>query len=309
MGSQATRGNMAGPGNGVCAMKEPRRRLAPSLFPCSLPQQDIGMTSLRLPAQLIMQPERTDAPLSSEQNCKKEITNSITAVTIKELVECTLKGDIRLPPIQRSAVWTNAQIINFWDSLLRGYPAGMMFVNKSNEESRDFIGNETKTNKNEGYDLFDGQQRVNAILLAHDIGFASKTRRLWIDFSREPSESSGLKFQLRMSSVGQPFGYDLNNPNQKAKLSLRREKWVEWDESHTEENSVQDAFNSTTSGEGLIYGNCDVIQFSDVINQNPEKINQLSVNANERYKAFKDKLEQALSSKVIFLILVDMTKL
>lgn len=232
--------------------------------------------------------------------CKKEITNSITAVTIKELIECTLKGDIRLPPIQRSAVWTNAQMINFWDSLLRGYPAGMMFINKSNEKSRNIVDNETKTNKNEGYDLFDGQQRVNAILLAHDKGFASKTRRLWIDFSREPSESSGLKFQLRMSSVGQPFGYDLNNPNQKAELSLRSKKWAEWEESHAEENNVRDAFNEIVFGEGLIHSSCDVIQFVDAINQSEEKINQLSVDARKRYEEFEAKLKKALSSNVVF---------
>ena len=243
--------------------------------------------------------------LESARFCNKEITDCITAVTAKELVECIREDGgnmIKLPPIQRSAVWTNAQIINFWDSLLRGYPAGMMFINKSNPEgkSRSIRDNSTNNNINKSYDLFDGQQRVNAILLAYNEGFSSKTRRLWIDFSREPSELSGLKFQLRMSSVGQPFGYDLNNPNQKAELSLRSKKWVEWEESHNEENSVRDAFTKTISGEGLIHGSCDVIQFSDVINQNAEKINQLSVTARERYEAFKGKLEQALSSKVIF---------
>lgn len=237
--------------------------------------------------------------------CNKEITDCIVAVTVKELVECICEDSgnrIKLPPIQRSAVWTNEQIINFWDSLLRGYPAGMMFINKSNPEgkSRSIRDNETNNNINESYDLFDGQQRVNAILLAYNEGYASKARRLWIDFSREPSESSGLKFQLRMSSVGQPFGYDLNNPNQKAELSLRSKKWVEWEESHSEEYSVRDAFNETITGESLIHGSSDVIQFFDAINQNAEKINQLSVNAREKYKEFKRSLEHALLLKVIF---------
>ena len=30
-----------------------------------------------------------------------------------------------LPPIQRSVVWKNAQVINYWDSLLRGYPGAI----------------------------------------------------------------------------------------------------------------------------------------------------------------------------------------
>lgn len=36
-----------------------------------------------------------------------------------------------LPPIQRSVVWSNEQVINYRDSLLRGYPAGMMMVHRA----------------------------------------------------------------------------------------------------------------------------------------------------------------------------------
>jgi uncharacterized protein with ParB-like and HNH nuclease domain len=34
------------------------------------------------------------------------------------------EGKLLLATIQRSLVWSNAQVINYWDSLLRGYPSG-----------------------------------------------------------------------------------------------------------------------------------------------------------------------------------------
>lgn len=65
--------------------------------------------------------------------CNKNIVDNVASISVSELVACINDGKdrLKLPPIQRSAVWTNAQIINFWDSLLRGYPAGMMFINKA----------------------------------------------------------------------------------------------------------------------------------------------------------------------------------
>lgn len=76
-----------------------------------------------------------------------------------------------LPPIQRSVVWSNEQVINYWDSLLRGYPAGMMMVHrvkKGNSEvsnkGRDADGTTCEANKDD-FLLFDGQQRMATILL------------------------------------------------------------------------------------------------------------------------------------------------
>ena len=54
-------------------------------------------------------------------------------LTIKELAEWRLVGNgsrLLLPPIQRSVVWSNGQVIDYWDSLLRGYPAGLMLVHR-----------------------------------------------------------------------------------------------------------------------------------------------------------------------------------
>ena len=50
---------------------------------------------------------------------------SVETLSIRELLSWRFhrgNGRLLLPPIQRSLVWSNAQIINYWDSLLRGYP-------------------------------------------------------------------------------------------------------------------------------------------------------------------------------------------
>jgi hypothetical protein len=58
------------------------------------------------------------------------------------------------------------------------------------------------------------------------------SRKLWIDFGKDPSRASGLKFQLRISSTGQPFGYRPDEPNQKIELRKRQKKWEEWNRTH-----------------------------------------------------------------------------
>src|SRR5688500_3729181 len=57
----------------------------------------------------------------------------IETLTVEDLAawQQTEKGSrLLLLPIQRSVVWSNEQVISYWDSLLRGYPAGTMMVHR-----------------------------------------------------------------------------------------------------------------------------------------------------------------------------------
>jgi hypothetical protein len=161
-----------------------------------------------------------------------------------------------LPPIQRSAVWRNKQIIDYWDSLLRGYPAGTMLVHAAGEVGRDEDGKTCKT-ADRDYQLFDGQQRLTAILLGFGRGQLKSTHRLWVDLGQTPHPQSGLLFALRMSSTGQPFGYSVSQPNEKLGLKERGAQWKAWMKTHKDSTSRKDAFEEVT-GRDVVSASCAV---------------------------------------------------
>lgn len=160
---------------------------------------------------------------------------SVASPTVHQLMnwrEHRGEGALLLPPIQRSLVWRNAQIVNYWDSLLRGYPPGLFMVHRvdeakgsASEQGSDGDGNLRDTHDAD-WQLFDGQQRVSALLLGRGAGQLASTLRLWIDLGREP-EGGDLRFALRISSTGQPCGYRLDEPNRKFQLSEREKWWTE----------------------------------------------------------------------------------
>jgi hypothetical protein len=186
---------------------------------------------------------------------------TVERLSLEELVEWHLhvgEGKLRLSTIQRSLVWSNAQIINYWDSLLRGYPPGMIMVNRPNGPGaygRDETGKTRPASRNDWL-LFDGQQRLASILLGRGGGKWKESRRLWIDFGKDPGRASGLKFQLRMSSTGQPFGYRLDEPNQKLELRKRQTKWEEWKRAHP--NVSEAAAFENAQGQDLIEADCAI---------------------------------------------------
>ena len=135
------------------------------------------------------------------------------------------RSRLLLPPIQRSLVWSNEQIINFWDSLLRGYPAGMMLVHRASGTGYD-ARQELQNAQTGDYQLFDGQQRMAAILLGFGEGALAHSRQIWVDLSQEQKPGSRYLFSLVMQSSGQPCGYRPENPNEKYDLDTRR-KWLD----------------------------------------------------------------------------------
>jgi hypothetical protein len=155
----------------------------------------------------------------------------VKQVTLTELVQVSDKSiqpRLWLPPIQRSLVWTNIQLIAFWDSIFRGYPLGTMMVHAPSNEVSDGLAvgvsdHEPETPGPDDLLLFDGQQRLHAIRL----GFGkvdNATRKLWLDIGDTSNSSSDAWIvPLRISSPGQPFGYKLAEPNSKYDLGKRRD--------------------------------------------------------------------------------------
>jgi hypothetical protein len=166
-------------------------------------------------------------------NSEPFLTDLVTTIPIKEVVGWTKEGvgsRLFLPPIQRSVVWRNSQIINYWDSLLRGYPAGLMMVHRPKKDAlraRTSDGNTWELRAGD-FQLFDGQQRLTAILLGLGEGQLKDRLKLWVDLGSETPTDSDLRFLLRISSTGQPFGYQPDAPNEKPTVSKRRDKAEEW---------------------------------------------------------------------------------
>lgn len=140
------------------------------------------------------------------------------------------EGALLLPPIQRSLVWRNEQIVHYWDSLLRGYPPGLFLVHKAGdatgsafEQGSDEAG-VLQTARAGDWQLFDGQQRVTSLLLGRGEGQLQDKLRLWVELGHWP-KSPDFRFALRISSTGQPFGYREDEPNRKFPLGERQERW------------------------------------------------------------------------------------
>ena len=217
-----------------------------------------------------------------------------------------------LPPIQRSVVWSNEQVINYWDSLLRGYSAGMMLVHrvKKGESAASYNGRDadgvTLDANEKDFQLFDGQQRMAAVLLGLDKGQMKGGRKLWVDLGTEPKKTNDLMFQLRMTSTGQPFGYKPDEPNQKIDLGKRQVEWKKWLEKHPGSGTPRRAFTDAT-GRELIDAKC-AIPFASVCNSLREKkdcdaiiaeLSKLEGASESLVDKFVRKLEEALESQVI----------
>ena len=153
----------------------------------------------------------------------------LISISIRDLVSDYVsrnKGQrLLLPTIQRSLVWTNEKIINYWDSLLRSWFPGMMLVHDADGDAYDSENNRVDA-ENGDLELLDGQQRMAAILLGFGTGPLAGTRRLWIDLDAKTKVTH--RFALRITSPGQPFGYKPDAPNSRLDVDASRKAWDKW---------------------------------------------------------------------------------
>ncbi len=142
------------------------------------------------------------------------------------------ENSLRLPPVQRSSLWTPRQILDLWDSLLRGLPIGCFYLieAEAGEDCRT-IDPSAKMEPSliRGYDLLDGQQRMRAMLLAVSKPI-TEGRCLWVDLENLDDDKV---FTLHLTSVSQPFGYD-HETGQKLPLQDRSKARMKFDEENKE---------------------------------------------------------------------------
>ncbi len=131
---------------------------------------------------------------------------------------------IAMPPVQRTAVWRPKQVLDLWDSLMRGLPIGAFYLldgapelvrlrEAENADKRSQLHSVDRLN----FALLDGQQRMRAIL-AGAYGPTEGKLCLWVDLGAAGAQQAPC---LRVTSKAQPFGYDGESGN-KLRMDQRR---------------------------------------------------------------------------------------
>jgi hypothetical protein len=130
--------------------------------------------------------------------------------------------EIKVIGFQRNAVWKEEKVEALWDSILSGFPIGSILlarqkdfsklgtrdpqINRANH-SEDTIIDE----KENGYVVVDGQQRLNGIAQGFMNFDPSKSRsRLWIDLAK-PTNPDQRQFEFFLCTSINPFG--VNGPD------------------------------------------------------------------------------------------------
>lgn len=108
-----------------------------------------------------------------------------------------------IPAVQRGLVWDSVRCEVLWDSILRGIPIGALSL-KRNDDGK--------------WEIFDGQQRANAIMLGYSDYNSKESRKiLWIDLEPYKSEMASdkdadnhRKFAFRLTTTAHPWGYSFS---------------------------------------------------------------------------------------------------
>ena len=112
---------------------------------------------------------------------------------VGQLVDMIERGELRLPEMQRSFVWTATRVRDLLDSLYRGYPSGTILIWETDQEqpSRDLAVEQT-TSPFAGHKLLlDGQQRLtslSAIIRGEPIKVKHRKRPIQIAFNLDHPE-------------------------------------------------------------------------------------------------------------------------
>ena len=130
-----------------------------------------------------------------------------------------------LPMIQRGSVWKPHQVIDLWDTILRGMPfGGLMTSHIPAASGLEFFHPLKRTlvnlPANGGLSLIDGQQRTLAMLIAWPAVDQQLQRRIWVDFGEDDSYDHLLR--LHFTTESSPMGYQRGGPSGQAigRLSL-----------------------------------------------------------------------------------------
>jgi uncharacterized protein with ParB-like and HNH nuclease domain len=128
--------------------------------------------------------------------------------SISDIIYEIEKNNFLLPAIQRSFVWKQNQIENFFDSLFQGFPIGSLLLWKGEDASKmnlvSFITEYKKGEDNTSFSrtrkdtqiaVLDGQQRLTAL----NIGFRGtyEGKKLYLNLNFTPNEEKKFEFKFK----------------------------------------------------------------------------------------------------------------
>lgn len=172
--------------------------------------------------------------MNMSKPCKDDLENG-SLLSIKQINELqNLRDEVRrvsLPKLQRGRVWRPHQIELLWDSLLQEFPIGSFLFTPYIETQG------SKDGERSDYHLLDGQQRMNAIVLAFTDPWnlvkqtnncaSSSTSNvheaLWIDLQPLTDDPHGRLFTFRVVTRSHPWGYTRNNSKDRLSGSAIRQ--------------------------------------------------------------------------------------
>ncbi|MEW6173890.1 MAG: DUF262 domain-containing protein [Bacillota bacterium] len=131
-------------------------------------------------------------------------------LTIRELIDAVLRGQIRIPSFQRGFVWEPDRVAYLMDSIYKGYPFGSLLFWRTREHlraERD-LGPFRLPPPRDDYPLdyvLDGQQRVTAIFGVFQTELPLENPQIWMDiyfdFTAERSAQDTQFFALPPDQV------------------------------------------------------------------------------------------------------------
>lgn len=130
---------------------------------------------------------------------------------IEDLVTLARQGRLRVPEFQRNFRWDRGDVLNLFDSIVKGYPVGSLLLWERPAEQRELILGDLVISAPQVTDalwVVDGQQRITAIAnaVSPDSYADSERFRLDFDLSRKAFVPAGGRPDLR---VPLPVLFDL----------------------------------------------------------------------------------------------------
>ncbi len=148
---------------------------------------------------------------------------------------------VALPMIQRGSVWKPNQIIDLWDTLLRGMPVGSLMAQTlhKGEKVRRVGGNIlVDIPEGGGLSLLDGQQRTLSMLIPWEKQ-VRMDKKVWVDFGDKPQDEH--LYRLRVTTENHPFGFQKASPSTRLSLGDRNKARIAFDAVHTTDKESTNA--------------------------------------------------------------------